>query len=100
MTPADEGLSYINSPIIGTITKQLNETAIETLCQPILIASVDKPGKKINCPVAVAAVRPPITRPRFLTNHLLAMLAANTNAMEPVPIPTTTPHRATNCQGF
>ena len=58
-----------------------------------------RPGKKINCPVAEAAVSPPITNPRRLTNHLFATVAAKTSAIEPVPTPTITPHVAINCHG-
>ena len=57
------------------------------------------PGKKTNWPVAAAAVNPPTTNPRRLTNQRFATVAANTNAIEPVPIPTITPHVRTNCHG-
>src|SRR5215213_5539822 len=54
-------------------------------------------GRKINCPVAPAAVRMPITRPRRATNQRLAMVAANTRAMDPVPTPTSSPQVISNC---
>jgi len=61
-------------------------------------ASLANVGKKTNCPEAPAAVNTPITKPRFLTNHLFAIVAAKTSAIEPVPIPTTTPQRSIRCQ--
>ena len=67
--------------------------------QPCNSDKRESPGRKINCPAAPAAVKPPITIPRRLTNQRLATVAANTNAIEPVPTPTMTPHVATNCQG-
>ena len=49
--------------------------------------------------MAVLAVRTPITRPRRATNQRLATVAASTSAVAPVPMPTTTPHSSTSCQG-
>ena len=77
-----------------------HETVIDTDFQPTLVARDERPGKKINCPVAVAAVSIPTTSPRFATNQRLAIVAAKTSAIEPVPIPTTTPHKPIKCQGF
>ncbi len=55
-------------------------------------------GRKINCPVAPAAVRMPITSPRRATNQRLAIVAANTMAIEPVPTPMSKPQVSTSCQ--
>ena len=55
-------------------------------------------GRNISCPVAAAAVRMPITRPRRATNHRLAMVAAKTMAIEPVPSPISSPQVSTSCQ--
>ena len=55
-------------------------------------------GRKISWPVALAAVRMPITRPRRATNQRLAMVAAKTRAIEPVPRPISTPQVSTSCQ--
>ena len=49
--------------------------------------------------MADAAVKPPITIPLRFTNQRLATVAAKTKAIEPVPMPTMTPHVATNCHG-
>ena len=38
--------------------------------------------------------------PRLATNQRFAIVAANTSAIEPVPIPTTTPHKPIKCHGF
>ena len=72
---------------------------METLFQPYVLASCESPGKKINCPVAEAAVRTPVTKPRLATNQRFATVAAKTSAIEPVPTPTITPQVAINCQG-
>ena len=55
-------------------------------------------GRKINCPVAPAAVRMPITRPRRATNQRLAMVAAKTKAMDPAPAPISSPQVINSCQ--
>ena len=67
--------------------------------QPTPVASRLSSGKKINCPVAVAAVSMPVTTPRFSTNHRVATVAANTVAMHPDPRPTTIPQSAISCHG-
>jgi hypothetical protein len=54
-------------------------------------------GRKINCPVALAADRMPRTRPRRSSNQRLAMMAANTIEVTPVPVPTSTPHNSVSC---
>lgn len=75
------------------------EIVIETFFQLYVRARYERPGKKINCPVAEAAVRSPVTNPRLATNHRFATVAAKTRAIEPVPVPTITPHVAINCHG-
>ena len=40
-----------------------------------------------------------MTAPLRSINHRLAIEAAKTNAIDPVPVPTTTPHNAMSCQG-
>ena len=54
-------------------------------------------GRKINWPVAAAAVRTPITSPRRATNQRLATVAANTRAIDPVPSPISTPQVSISC---
>ena len=67
--------------------------------QPTPSARRDSSGRKTSWPLAVAAVRAPVTRPRRATNHRLATVEANTVAMQPDPTPTTTPHRRKSCHG-
>ena len=55
-------------------------------------------GRKISCPAAAAAVRMPITRPRRATNQRLAIVAAKTMAIEPVPSPISRPQVSISCQ--
>jgi len=56
-------------------------------------------GRKTSCPVALAAVSTPMTRPRLVTNQRPATVAASTLAIAPVPRPTTPPHSTTSCHG-
>ena len=55
-------------------------------------------GRKMSWPVALPAVSTPITSPRRWTNQRLAMVAANTSAIEPVPSPMKKPQKSTSCQ--
>ena len=57
-------------------------------------------GRKTSWPAALPAVRMPITSPRFLTNQVLAMVAANTRAMEPVPSPISRPQVSRICHDW
>jgi hypothetical protein len=66
--------------------------------QPIRPVISANSGKNTNCPVATLAVRIPTTSPRRAANQRVAMVAANTSAVMPVPMPMTTPHSNTNCQ--
>ena len=54
----------------------------------------------MSWPVALPAVSMPMTRPLRLMNQRLAIFAAKTSAMDPVPRPTTTPHESINCHGL
>ena len=74
-------------------------TAIAAQRQPTWTTSQASSGRKINCPVALAALRTPSTVPRRATNQRLATVAAKTDAIIPVPAPATTPQRRSNCQG-
>ena len=57
-------------------------------------------GRKTSCPAALPAVRMPITRPRLRANQVLAMVAAKTRAIEPVPSPISSPHVSRICQDW
>ena len=47
-----------------------------------------------------AQVRKSVAKPLLATNHRFAIVAAKTKAIEPVPTPTTTPHKPIKCHGF
>ncbi|PFX04980.1 hypothetical protein CJ469_00390 [Nocardia farcinica] len=49
-------------------------------------------------PVAAPAVSTPMTSPRRRTNQRLAMVAANTSAIAPVPVPISSPQHTSSCQ--
>ena len=66
--------------------------------QPDDSASTATSGRNTSCPVALPAVRTPVTSPRERVNQRLATVAANTSAIEPVPSPTSTPQHRTSCQ--
>ena len=55
-------------------------------------------GRKTSCPAALPAVRIPMTRPRLFANQVLAMVAAKTSAMDPVPSPMSSPQVSRICQ--
>lgn len=50
-------------------------------------------GRKMSWPVAWPAASVPMTRPRRVTNQRLAIVSANTSAMEPVPRPMSRPQK-------
>ena len=54
-------------------------------------------GRKTSCPVAQAAPKRPITRPRRAVNQRFATSAPKTSAVDPTPSPTSTPQRITSC---
>jgi hypothetical protein len=70
----------------------------EATRQPLCSAAAATTGRNTSCPVALPAVRMPVTRPRRRTNQRCATVAANTSAIEPVPSPTSTPQSSTSCQ--
>ncbi|MDI2020615.1 hypothetical protein PJL18_01124 [Paenarthrobacter nicotinovorans] len=57
-------------------------------------------GRNTSWPAALPAVRMPMTRPRLLANQVLAMVAAKTSAMDPVPSPMSTPHVSRICHDW
>ena len=74
------------------------ETAIEAARQEEDAVRLAITGRNISCPAAAAAVRMPVTRPRRATNHRLAIVAAKTMAIEPVPSPISRPQVRISCQ--
>ena len=67
------------------------------LRQPWCSASHARTGRKMSWPVAPAAVRTPVTRPRRATNQRPVTVATRLIAMAPVPSPTTMPQQSTSC---
>ncbi|MNT97275.1 hypothetical protein D3C72_2395620 [compost metagenome] len=56
-------------------------------------------GRKTSVPLAVLAVKRPMTRPRCLVNHRLTIVAPNTEATAPELMPENTPQVIIKCQG-
>jgi hypothetical protein len=56
-------------------------------------------GRKTSPPADWAAVRTPLTRPRWRTNQRPVTVATNASAVAPVPTPMHTPHSRTSCHG-
>ena len=69
-----------------------------TGCQPPRCTTAASIGRNTSWPVAVLAVRMPITRPRRSTNQRFTTAAASTTATKPEPVPTTTPQLSISCQ--
>ena len=67
------------------------------LRHPWCSASQARKGRKTSWPVAPAAVRMPVTRPRRSTNQRPVTVATSPIDMAPVPIPTTIPQHSTSC---
>ena len=68
--------------------------------QPCELAAAAMSGRKSSWPVALAAEKIPVTRPRWVTNQRFATIAPKTRAMAPVPVPTTRPQSSHRCQGL
>ena len=68
--------------------------------QPVRVTRMPKSGRKISWPVALLAVRMPITVPRFVSNQRLTIVAPATRLMLPAPMPTMPPHSSKNCHEY
>lgn len=66
--------------------------------QPTLSAMIATGGRITSCPAACPAVSTPMTKPRRVTNHRSAIVAASTSAMDPAPPPMSTPQKTRSCQ--
>jgi hypothetical protein len=73
----------------------LTVTAVYRQPQASVIAA--SAGRKIRLPVAVDAVRTPVTSPRRSTNQRFAIIAASGIATAPVARPLTTPQSKSSC---
>ena len=70
--PMSSGRSRRNSTTTGTTARAPMAIVTPTHRQPTPSASRDSTGRKTSWPLAVAAVRAPVTRPRRATNQRLA----------------------------
>src|SRR3954447_20684884 len=88
----------MNTSTSGTTLSAAAATINDAQRQPCLVVTSATMGRKISCPVALAAVSTPVTRPRRASNHRVATVATKPIEIEPVPTPTNTPHNSTSCQ--
>ena len=88
----------MNSTTSGTTPSAAAATISDAQRQPCWVVTSATMGRKISCPVALAAVSTPVTRPRRASNQRVATVATKPIEIEPVPTPTSTPHNSTSCQ--
>lgn len=88
----------MNTATSGTTASAAAATMSEAQRQPWCVVTAATIGRKMSCPVALAAVSTPVTRPRRCSNQRVAIVATNPIEIDPVPIPTSTPHSSTSCQ--
>lgn len=88
----------MNNATSGTTASEAAATIKEAQRQPYWVVTAATTGRKTSCPVALAAVSTPVTRPRRCANQRVAMVATNPIEIDPVPTPTSTPHSSTSCQ--
>ena len=98
MVPTAAGLSARTSSTNGTSSAVATVTTSAAARQPGPAASATITGRNTSWPVALAAEKIPVTRPRWASNHRLATMAPNTRAMDPVPAPMATPQSSHSCQ--
>ncbi len=67
--------------------------------QPWVLASEAISGRNTSPPADWAAVRTPLTRPRWRTNQRPVTVATKASAVAPVPTPMHTPQSRTSCHG-
>src|SRR6476619_118815 len=88
----------MNTRTSGTTASAAAATMSDAQRHPWCSVTCATTGRKISCPVALAAVSTPVTRPRRASNHRVATVATKPIEIEPVPTPTRTPHNSTSCQ--
>src|ERR1700742_673643 len=88
----------MNTSTSGTTLSAAAATISDAHRQPCLVVTSATMRRKISCPVALAAVSTPVTRPRRASNQRVATVATKPIEIEPVPMPTSTPHSSTSCQ--
>src|SRR6476659_933879 len=88
----------MNRSTSGTTLSAAAATINDAQRQPCQVVTSATIGRKISCPVALAAVNTPVTKPRLVSNQRVATVATKPIEIEPVPTPTSTPHNSTSCQ--
>src|SRR5690349_3561117 len=88
----------MNKSTSGTTLSAAAATISDAQRQPYRVVTSATTGRKINWPVALAAVSTPVTRPRRASNHRVATVATKPIEIAPVPVPTSTPQSRTSCQ--
>src|SRR6185312_6189608 len=88
----------MNRSTSGTTLSAAAATINDAQRQPCRVVTSATIGRKISCPVALAAVSTPVTKPRLASNQRVATVATKPIEMDPVPTPTSTPHSSTSCQ--
>ena len=88
----------MNSRTRGTTDSAAAATISDAQRQPCRVVTSATTGRKISCPVALAAVSTPVTSPRRCSNQRVDTVATKPIEMAPVPTPTSTPHSSTSCQ--
>jgi hypothetical protein len=96
--PTSLGWSRSSQSTSGTTTSAAPVTVSAAVRQPCVVASAASRGRKINCPVAPAAVRTPVMMPRRAMNQRPVTVATKARAIDPVPSPTSTPQHRMSCQ--
>ena len=95
-----DGWSRMMSAASGTTTRSATTaTVADAHRHPAVVTMVARTGRKISCPVALADVMMPVTRPRRRTNQRLPTIAASGIETAPVAVPMTRPQSRRSCHG-
>lgn len=100
VVPTSSGRSATTKRATGTSSSDVAAVMSAAYRQPGPLASTAKAGRKMSCPVELAAEKNPVTRPRLVANHRLATTEPSTKAIAPVPTPTNRPHSTHSCHGW
>ena len=81
------------------MTSESTPTIPAAARHPASAAVLAMSGRKSSWPVALAAEKIPVTRPRWVWNQRFATIAPSTRAIAPVPMPMNTPQSTHSCHG-
>jgi hypothetical protein len=96
--PSRSGRSRINTAIGSSTTTDATSSSTMALRQPKLSVRPISAGRKINCPIELAAANRPMITPRRARNQRCATVAPSTLPTAPVPRPVTMPQNRNSCQ--